>query len=118
MRWMFFKQYLETATASALNPTRRYEMKTITNIITTCMLIGSSFVYAGQGPDTGGALNVAPTPQLMEQTMLGQPDIAADGINNASQVDDPTDIGRSGTVSEFAPDPLLLDGSSGVQEAK
>ena len=93
-------------------------MKTITNIITTCMLIGSSIVYAGQGPETSGALSVSPTPQLMEQTMLGQPDIAADGINNASQVDDPTDIGRSGTVSEFAPDPLLLDGSSGTQVAK
>jgi hypothetical protein len=93
-------------------------MKTIASIITTSLLIGSSFVYAGQGPVAAGAASVAPTPQLMEQTMLGQPDIAADGINNASQVDDPTDIGRSGTVTEFAPDPLLLDGSSGVQVAK
>ena len=93
-------------------------MKTIINIITTCLLIGSSFVYAGQGPDAGGALSVVATPQLMEQTMLGQPDIAADGINNASQVDDPTDIGRSGTVTEFAPDPLLVEGSAGFQQAK
>ena len=93
-------------------------MKTITSIITTSMLIGSSLVYAGQGPVAAGAASVAPTPQRMEQTMQGQPDIAADGINNASQVDDPTEIGRSGTVTEFAPDPLLLDGSSGVQVAK
>lgn len=93
-------------------------MKTITSIITTCMLIGSSLVYAGQGPAASSATSVAPAPQLMQQTMLGQPDIAADGINNASQVDDPTDIGRSGSVSEYAPDPLLVEGSSGVQVAK
>jgi hypothetical protein len=93
-------------------------MKTIASLITTCMLIGSSFVYAGQGPSATGAASVAPMPQLMQQTMLGQPDIAADGINNASQVDDPTEIGRSGSVNEYAPDPLLLDGSSGVQSAR
>jgi hypothetical protein len=77
------------------------------------MLIGSSFVYAAQGP-----VSTTATPQLMQQTMLGQPAIAADGINNASQVDDPTDIGGSDMVTEFAPDPLLLDGSSGFQVAK
>jgi hypothetical protein len=93
-------------------------MKTITSIITAAMLIGSSFVYAGQGPSVDSAGSTAPLPQLRQQTMLGQPDIAADGINNASQVDDPTEIGRSGTVTGFAPDPLLLDGSSGIQEAK
>jgi hypothetical protein len=98
--------------------TWRYEMKTIATIITTSMLIGSSFVYAGQGPAGVDATGVAPTPQLMEQTMQGQPDIAADGINNASQVDDPTDIGRSGSVTEFAPDPQLLEGGSGSQEAR
>jgi hypothetical protein len=93
-------------------------MKTITSIIATGMLIGSSFVYAGQGPSLDSAASSAPMPKLMQQTMLGQPDIAADGINNATQVDDPTEIGRTGTVSEFAPDPLLLEGSSGFQVAK
>ena len=88
-------------------------MKTITSIIMTSMLIGSSFVYAAQGP-AGSTVSTTATPQLM----LGQPDIAADGINNASQVDDPTDIGRSDMVTEFAPDPLLLIGSSGTQVAK
>ena len=92
-------------------------MKTITSLIATCMLIGSSLVYAAQGP-AGTTASASATPQLMQQTMLGQPDIAADGINNASQVDDPTDIGRSGMVTEFAPDPLLLVGSSGTQVAK
>ncbi|MGD8588042.1 MAG: hypothetical protein PVG22_04345 [Chromatiales bacterium] len=82
-------------------------MKTIATIITTCMLIGSSFVYAGQGPAADTAASTQATPQLMEQTKLGQPDIAADGINNASQVDDPSEIGRTGTVTEFVPDPLL-----------
>ena len=95
----------------------RYKMKTITSIIMTSMLIGSSFVYAAQGP-AGTSASATATPQLMQQTMLGQPAIAADGINNASQVDDPTDIGGSDMVTEFAPDPLLLDGSSGFQVAK
>jgi hypothetical protein len=95
----------------------RYKMKAITSIIMTSMLIGSSFVYAAQGP-AGTAVSANATPQLMQQTMLGQPDIAADGITNASQVDDPTDIGRSDMVTEFAPDPLLLDGNSGTQVAK
>jgi hypothetical protein len=96
---------------------RRYKMKTIPSIIMASMLIGSSFVHAAQGP-AGSTVSATATPQLMQQTMLGQPDIAADGINNASQVDDPSDIGGSDMVTEFAPDPLLLDGSSGFQVAK
>lgn len=89
-------------------------MKTITSIITTCLLIGSSLVYAGQGPGAVSATAVAPAPQLMQQNMFGRPDIAADGINNATQVDDPTDIGDAA----YAPDPLLVEGSAGVQDTK
>jgi len=93
-------------------------MKTIASIVTTCMLIGSSLVYAGQGPAVGAAAVSAPTPQLQQQTMRGQPAIAADGINNATQVDDPSEIGRSDSVNEYAPDPLLLDGGSGFQNTQ
>ncbi len=93
-------------------------MKTLTSMITIGLLIGSSLVYAGQGPGAGSAASVAPMPQLMQQNMIGRPDIAADGINNASQVDDPTDIGRSDSVPSDAPDPLLVEGSAGVQVTK
>ena len=93
-------------------------MKTITTIITSCLLIGSSMVYAGQGPGSVSSNTATTAPQSMLQSAFGRPAIAADGINNASQVDDPTDIGRSGTVSPDAPDPVLLEGSAGVQEAK
>lgn len=94
-------------------------MKTLTTIIATCMLIGSGVVFAANGQSSGaGSSYTAPTPQLMQQNMTGQPTIAADGINNATQVDDPADIGRSGLVSPDAPEPLPLEGSAGVQVAK
>ena len=90
-------------------------MKTITKVIATCLLSGSSVVFAagqGAGADT------APTPQLQEQNMIGQPSISGDGINNATQVDDLTDIGRTGNVPEDAPEPQPLEGDAGVQQAK
>ena len=91
-------------------------MKTITTVIATCLLIGSSVVLAaGQGAGAGGA-DTAPTPQLQEQT--GQPTISGDGINNATQVEDPSDIGRTGDVTADAPEPQPLEGDAGVQQAK
>lgn len=93
-------------------------MKTITTVIATCMFIGSSMVFAaGEGSGAGGA-DAAPMPQTMERNMTGQPAISADGINNATQVEDPADIGRTGEVSPDAPTPLPVEGSAGVQEAK
>ena len=93
-------------------------MKTITTVIATCLLIGSGVVFAaGQGSGAGGA-DTAPTPQLQEQNMTGQPTISGDGINNAPQVEDPADIGRTGDVPEDAPEPQPLDGDAGVQQAK
>jgi hypothetical protein len=98
--------------------TWRNKMKTITTIIATCMLVGTGVVLAaGQGSGAGGA-DAAPMPQTMEQNMTGQPAISADGINNASQVEDPADIGRTGDVSPDAPTPLPVEGSAGVQQAK
>jgi hypothetical protein len=92
-------------------------MKTITTVIATCLLIGSSVVFAaGQG--AGGGADTAPMPQLQQQNMTGQPDISGDGINNATQVEDPADIGRTGSVPADAPDPQPLEGDAGVQQAK
>lgn len=95
-------------------------MKKLTSIITACLLIGSTMAYAGNGPGAGStsANTVAPMPQLMQQTMLGRPAIAGDGINNALQVEDPTEIGRSDSVWLDAPEPLPVEGSAGVQIAK
>jgi hypothetical protein len=91
-------------------------MKTIITVIASCLLIGSSAVFAeGQGAAAGGA-DAAPTPQLQEQ--MGQPTISGDGINNATQVEDPSDIGRTGDVPEDAPEPQPLEGDAGVQQAK
>ena len=94
-------------------------MKTITTVIATCLLIGTSVVFAagGQGAATGGA-DAAPTPQLQEQNMTGQPDISGDGINNATQVEDPADIGRTGDVPTDAPEPQPVEGDAGVQQTK
>ena len=93
-------------------------MKTIITVIASCLLIGSSVVYAaGQGA-AAGAADTTPTPQLQEQNKTGQPSISGDGINNATQVEDPADIGRTGDVPEDAPEPQPLDGDAGVQQAK
>lgn len=98
--------------------TRRNEMKTITTIIATCLIAASSLVFAAGGQGSAAGADAAPTPQLMEQKMTGQPAISGDGINNATQVEDPADIGRSGDVNPDAPEPLPVEGSAGVQEAK
>ena len=92
-------------------------MKLIPSIIAMCMLVGSSVVFAGSGSGAGGA-DAAPTPQLQEQEMTGQPTISGDGINNATQVEDPSEIGRSGSVSPDAPEPLPVEGEAGVQQTK
>jgi hypothetical protein len=93
-------------------------MKKLTSLITACLLIGFGAVYAGQGPGGSSAETVAPMPQLMLQNMYGKPDLAGDGINNATQVEDPADIGRSGEGNLEAPEPLPVEGSAGIQEAK
>ena len=93
-------------------------MKTLTTTLATCLLIGTGVVFAsGQGAAAGGA-DTAPTPQLQEQSMTGQPSISGDGINNATQVEDPADIGRTGNVPADASEPQPLEGDAGVQQAK
>jgi hypothetical protein len=108
-------------------------MKLITSIIAACFLIGSTLVFAEKGTSAGaggagaGGVETAPTPQTMEQNMFGEPDVSAegskpdvsgDGINNATQVENPADIGRSGSVTADAPEPLPVEGGAGAQEAK
>ena len=91
-------------------------MKTITTIIATCLMFGTSAVLAEAGQGAAAGADVAPTPQLQEQ--MGQPDISGDGINNATQVDDPADIGAMEETATDSPEPQPLEGEAGVQEAK
>ena len=58
------------------------------------------------------------TVQPVEQEMLGQPEISGDGINNATQVEDPTDIGREGLGATDVPTPLPVEGDAGWQVGK
>lgn len=56
--------------------------------------------------------------QPMEQQMLGQPEVSGDGVNNATQVEDPSDIGREGLGGTDAPTPLPVEGDAGWQQVK
>ncbi len=95
-------------------------MKLISTLIGMCFLVGSTTILAegGGGAGAGAADAVAPTPQLMEQKMLGKPEIAGDGITNATQVDDPSEIGRSDATAADAPVPAPVEGEVGAMESK
>ena len=94
-------------------------MKLINTLIGTCMLVGSTAVLAEGGGNAGaGAADAAPTPQLMEQKMLGKPEISGDGVTNATQVDDPSEIGGSDASAADAPVPAPVEGEVGAMESK
>ena len=89
------------------------------------LLVGSSFAFAGNGKGQGAA-DAAPQPQPQSQeqnmyneqdTVFGKPAIAGDGIQNATQVVNPTDIGN-GSTTAVAPEPQPTEGDVGVQTAK
>ena len=84
-------------------------MKIIPLIFALTMLTGSTVVSAASDTDDKSGAETAPTPQ----TRNNQPDISGDGINNAFQVEDPADIGRTGSVPEDAPEPLPVEGGAG-----
>jgi hypothetical protein len=54
----------------------------------------------------------------MKQEQLGKPDIAGDGINNATQVDSPDEIGNQSDTANDSPVPAPTEGDVGVQNAK
>ena len=72
-------------------------------------MLSSSTVVSAMSTDDENEAETAPTPQ----TRNNQPAISGDGVNNAFQVDNPADIGRTGSVSEDAPEPLPVEGGAG-----
>ena len=78
-------------------------------IFALSMLTSFTVVYAVSDTDDENGAETAPTPQ----TRNNQPDISGDGINNAFQVEDPADIGRTGSVPEDAPEPMPTEGGAG-----
>ena len=84
-------------------------MKIIPLIFALSMFSSSTVVYAASDADDENGAETAPKPQ----TRNNQPDISGDGINNAFQVEDPADIGRTGSVPEDAPEPLPVEGGAG-----
>ena len=84
-------------------------MKIIPLIFALSMLTSSTVVSAASDTDDKSGAETAPKPQ----TRTNQPDISGDGINNAFQVEDPADIGRTGSVPEDAPEPSPLEGGAG-----
>ena len=84
-------------------------MKIIPLIFALSMLTSSTVVSAASDTDDKKEAETAPKPQ----TRNNQPAISGDGINNAFQVEDPADIGRTGSVPEDAPEPAPLEGGAG-----
>jgi hypothetical protein len=94
-------------------------MKRYSMAVAMFMLVGSSVALAANGNGPGAPAAVDPVPsQPMEQKMFGQPDIAGDGIQNATQVDNPTDIGSKSTTANDSPEPVPTVGDVGIQNAK
>ncbi|MDJ0806664.1 MAG: hypothetical protein QNJ78_07490 [Gammaproteobacteria bacterium] len=103
-------------------------MKLFTSAVALCMLIGSSLTLAANGNGPGAAEAVAPQQNEnppMEQEMFGQPEdrggqpeIAGDGIQNATQVENPTDIGNKSSTAQDSPEPIPTVGDVGEQKAK
>ena len=84
-------------------------MMKIIPLIFALSMLTSSTVASAMSTDDENEAETAPKPQ----TRNNQPDISGDGINNAFQVEDPADIGRTGSVPEDAPEPLPVEGGAG-----
>ncbi len=94
-------------------------MKLYTTAVAMFLMVSSAVAFAGNGsgPSAG---NAAVTPgesavESMGEKMFGRPDIAGDGVQNASQVDSPSDIGNQSSTALDAPEPVPTVGDAGVQ---
>ena len=99
-------------------------MKRYTSAVAMFLLFGSSVAFAANGNGTANTEAAGPQPQTQQQnmysesdTLFGKPAIAADGIQNSTQVDNPSDIG-GGSSTAVSPEPLPTEGDVGVQNAK
>jgi hypothetical protein len=95
-------------------------MKLFPSVVAMFLMVGSAAVFAanGSGPGVSNTGPAGPQTQPMEQNMFGQPGIAGDGIQNSTQVDDPSEIGREGATATDAPVPLPVEGDAGKQVGK
>ncbi len=97
-------------------------MKLYSTAVAMFLLASSSVLFAanGTGPGAGAEATVNPQPEtpLMEQNMFGKPDIAGDGVQNATQVDNPADIGNKSSTAQDSPEPVPTEGDVGVQNAQ
>lgn len=93
-------------------------MKLSTSTVAMFLLVGSSLVLAAGGPGGSQAANPqAGDSPLQQQNVFGRPSISGDGIQNATQVDDPSDIGSDNATTD-SPEPAPTVGGVGVQNAK
>ena len=103
-------------------------MKLYSTAVAMFLLVSSAVVFAanGSGPGAGNVGNVGnvgtvpgePAAKPMGEKMFGQPDIAADGIQNATQVDNPSDIGNKSSTASDSPEPLPTEGDVGIQNTQ
>jgi len=99
-------------------------MKLYTTAVAMFLLVSSSVAFSANSSGPGAASPAAANPQpetpLLEQNMFGnsQPGIAGDGIQNATQVDSPSDIGNKSSTAQDSPEPVPTEGDVGVQNAK
>ena len=101
-------------------------MKRFSSAIAVCMLVSSAVAFAANGNGSGagneGVAIPGPAAQPMEQNMFveseGKPAIAGDGIQNATQVDSPSDIGRDNATANDSPEPVPTVGDVGNQNAQ
>lgn len=94
-------------------------MKRFSTTVAMLLMVSSASLFAANGSGPGAASAGDPAQdQPMEQKMFGQPEIAGDGIKNATQVVNPTDIGNKSTTANESPEPVPTVGDVGVQNAQ
>ncbi len=97
-------------------------MKLYSTAVALFLMVSSAVAFAANSsaPGAGNVEAVTGTPAVesMGEKMFGHPDIAGDGIQNASQVDDPSDIGNQSSTATDSPEPVPTVGDVGVQNTQ
>ncbi len=101
-------------------------MKRNASVVAMLLLASSAVLFAanGNGPGSSNPQPSSPGPQAkpMEQNMFGEsegkPEIAGDGIQNSTQVDNPSDIGNENSSATDSPEPVPTVGDVGIQNSK
>lgn len=95
-------------------------MKLHSTAVAMFLLVSSAVVFTanGSGPGNAEAVTGEPAAESMGEKMFGKPDIAGDGIQNATQVENPSDIGNKSSTATDSPEPLPTEGDAGVQNTQ